>query len=85
MFSYFSMKMLYSPRAITKCAVAAGCPAFMGGLSPTLYRLICTSPPSRKGHKYWRRQNIGARQDFTDFCQATAVNISAQGRPIKKW
>jgi hypothetical protein len=34
MFSYFSLKMLCSPRAVTKCAVAAGPPAFMGGLSP---------------------------------------------------
>jgi hypothetical protein len=25
-------------------------------------------------HKYWRRQNIGALQDFTDFHQTTAVN-----------
>jgi hypothetical protein len=28
----------------------------------------------QKRHKYWRRQNIGARQDFTDFRQTTAVN-----------
>jgi hypothetical protein len=40
MFSYFSLKMLSSPCAVTKCAAAPGCPAFMGGLSPTLYQLI---------------------------------------------
>ncbi len=40
MFSYFSLKMLISPHAVTKCAVAAGRPAFMGGLSTALYRLI---------------------------------------------
>jgi hypothetical protein len=63
MLSYFSLKMLCSPSAVTKCAVAAGRPAFMGRLSPTLYRLICTGPPCRK---YWRQQNIGDRQDFTE-------------------
>jgi hypothetical protein len=40
MFSYISPKIMISPRAVTKCAVAAGCLAFMGGLSPTPYRLI---------------------------------------------
>ncbi len=44
-----------------------------------------TGPPSRKRHKYWRRQNIGARQDFTDFCQTIAVNISAHKYPIKNF
>jgi hypothetical protein len=83
MFYFFSLKMLSSPRAVTKCAVAAGRDAFMGGLSPALYRLICTSPPHRKRHKYWRQQNIGARQDFTNFDQTIAVNISAQRCPIK--
>jgi hypothetical protein len=73
MFSSFSLKMLCSPRAVTKCAVAAGHPAFMGGLSPALYRCICTGPPCRKCHKYWCRQNIGAHQDFTDFRQTAAV------------
>jgi len=40
MFSYFSQKVLIPPRALTKCAVAAGRPALMGGLSPALYRFI---------------------------------------------
>jgi hypothetical protein len=40
MFSYFSLKMLISPCAVTKCADAPGHPAFMGGLSPALYQLI---------------------------------------------
>jgi hypothetical protein len=45
MFSF--LKMLSSPHAVTKCGIAAGRPAFMGGLSPALYRLICTGPPCR--------------------------------------
>ncbi len=53
-------------------------------LSPTvpahLYR-----PAMQKHHKWWRRQNIDARQDFTDFRQTIAVNISAYRRPIKNW
>jgi hypothetical protein len=36
MFSYFSQEVLIPPCAVTKCAVAAGRPAFMGGLSPAL-------------------------------------------------
>ncbi len=85
MFSYFSLKMLYSPCSVTKCAVATGRPAFMGGLSPALCRLIRTSPLCRKRHQYWCRQNIGARQDFTSFCQTIAVAISAHRHPIKNW
>jgi hypothetical protein len=54
MFPYFSLNMLYSPCSVTKCAVAVGRPAFMGGLSPALYRLICTSPLCKKHYKYWR-------------------------------
>jgi hypothetical protein len=42
MFSYFSQKVLIPPRAVTKCAVATGCPAFMGGLSDS--RLIVPAP-----------------------------------------
>jgi hypothetical protein len=42
MFSFFSLKMLCFPRAVTKCVVAACRSAFMGRLSPALYRLICT-------------------------------------------
>jgi hypothetical protein len=30
MFSYFILKMLSSPPAVTNCAVATDCPAFMG-------------------------------------------------------
>jgi hypothetical protein len=39
-FSYFSLKVWIPPRAVTKCAVAAGHHAFMGGLSLALYWLI---------------------------------------------
>jgi hypothetical protein len=45
----FSQKVLIPPHAVAKCAVAAGCPAFMGGLSPALYLpAYCTGPPCRK-------------------------------------
>jgi hypothetical protein len=52
----------------------------------TLSRTVpacCTCPLCRKCHKYWGQQNIGARQDFTDFCQTLAVNISAHRHPFK--
>jgi hypothetical protein len=32
--------VLIPPRAVAKCGVAYGHPAFMSGLSPALYRLI---------------------------------------------
>ena len=44
MFSYFSQKVLIPPHAVAKCAVAAGRPAFIDGLSPALYRLIVPAP-----------------------------------------
>jgi hypothetical protein len=64
MIFYISQKVLNPPYAVAKCAVATGRLAFMGGLSPALYRLD-TGPPRRKRHKYWRQQNIGALEDFT--------------------
>ena len=54
MFSYFSQMVLIPPRALTKCAVAAGRPALMGELSPALYRLIV---PARQTENV---TNIGA-------------------------
>jgi hypothetical protein len=53
----------------TKCGVAAGCPTFMGRLSPPLYWLICTGQPCRKHHKYWHQQNIGGHQDLLIFAK----------------
>ncbi len=40
MISYISQKVLIPPRAVAKCAVVPGRPAFMGGLSLALYWLI---------------------------------------------
>ncbi len=63
MFSYFSLKMLISPRAVTKCAVAAGRLAFMCRLFPALYRLIVLA-----GHAQ-NVTNIGTCKDFTNFAK----------------
>jgi hypothetical protein len=42
--SCFSLLMvLPSVHAVSKWGIASGCPAFMGGLSPVLYRLIVLS------------------------------------------
>ncbi len=38
--SYISLMVLPSLHAVVKCGVASSPPAFMGGLSPVLYRLI---------------------------------------------
>jgi hypothetical protein len=38
--SYVSLMMEIPLHAVAKCGVAFSRPAFMGGLSPTLYRLI---------------------------------------------
>jgi hypothetical protein len=48
MFSYVSQKVLIPPHAVTKCAVAAGRPAFMGELSPALYRLVVLAHHAEK-------------------------------------
>jgi hypothetical protein len=75
MFSYFSLKMLISPCAVNKCAVASDYPAFMGGLSPPLYRLIVLARHAENVTNIGV-DNISARRDFTNFCQTIAVNIS---------
>ena len=69
---------------VTKCGVAAGRPAFMGGLSPALYRLIDTGPPCRNVTNIGIDKTLAPPQDFTDFCQTLAVNISAPRRPYQK-
>jgi hypothetical protein len=38
--SYVSLMVLLSLHAVAKCGIVSGRPAFMGGLSPILYRLI---------------------------------------------
>jgi hypothetical protein len=38
--SYVSLMVLLSLHAVAKCGVASSRPAFMGGLSPVLYRLF---------------------------------------------
>ncbi len=64
------LKMLCCPYAVTKCGVATGCPAFMGGLSPKLYR-----PAMQKRHKHWRQQHIGAYQDFRFLPNFSSQNL----------
>jgi hypothetical protein len=55
MVSFFSlMVMLLSVHAVVKWVIAFLCTAFMGGLSPVLYRLVV---PARHGENV---QNLGA-------------------------
>jgi hypothetical protein len=42
--SYISLMVLLSLHAVSKCGVASGHPAFMGGLSSVLYQLIVPAP-----------------------------------------
>ncbi len=60
-------------------------PCFYGRTLSHTVPAYCTGPPCRKRHKYWHQQNIGARQDCTDFHQTIAVNSSAHRRPTKNW
>ena len=60
-------------------------PCFYGRTLSSTVTANCTGLPCRKHHKYWRRQNIGACQDFTNFRQTIAVNISAHRLPTKNW
>jgi hypothetical protein len=46
MISYIFQKVTIPPHAVAKCAVASGHPAFMGGLSPALYRLVVQLVPA---------------------------------------
>jgi hypothetical protein len=73
MFSHFSQTVLIPPRVVAKFALAAGRTAFMGGLSPALYQLIVPARHAENVTNIGVRQNIGACQDFTNFCQTIAV------------
>jgi hypothetical protein len=85
MISYVSQKVLIPSHAVAKCGIASGCPSFMGGLSPALYQLVVLARHAEKRHQYWRRQDILACQDFTDFRHTIVVYISAHRRPAKNW
>jgi hypothetical protein len=84
MFSYFSLKMLISPHAVTKCAVGAQRPGLYGCTAPRTVPPGCTGPPCKIRHKYSRRQNIRGHRYFTTFRQTTVARISAPRLPIKK-
>ncbi len=56
-------------------------PCFYGRTLSCTVWAYCNGPPCRKCHKYWCQQNIGTHQDFTDFRQTIAVNISAHRCP----
>jgi hypothetical protein len=70
----FSQKVLIPPHAVTNCAVAAGRPAFMGGLSPALYQLIVPARHAENVTNIGVDKNTGACHDFTYFRQ----NYSSQ-------
>jgi hypothetical protein len=76
MISYVSQKVLISSHAVAKYGDASAHPAFMGRLSPALYWLVVPA------HHAENVTNFGVRQDFTDFRQTIAVNMSAHRRPI---
>jgi hypothetical protein len=85
MVSYFSlMKVLLRSHVDLKWGKAFLCPAFMGRLSPALYRLVVPARLAENGQNLGIYQNLGVRLKSTYFCQTTAVSISAHSRQIKK-
>ncbi len=54
--SYFSLTVLLSVHAVVKWGIASSCPAFRGGLSPVLYRLVV---PARQAENV---KNFGANK-----------------------
>ncbi len=54
--SHFSLMVLLSVHAVVKWGIASSCPAFMGGLSPVLYRLVVPA------HYAENVQNFGAEK-----------------------
>ncbi len=71
------MMVLLSVHADVKWGPASLCTAFMGRLSPALYRLVVLARHAEKGQNLGGYQNIGVRLKFTHFCQTIAVSISA--------
>jgi hypothetical protein len=50
-------------------------PCFYGRTISRTVLAYCTGPLCWKRHKFWRRENIGVRLKFTDFCQTIAVYV----------
>jgi hypothetical protein len=67
--SYFSLMVLLSVHAVIKCGIASRFPAFMGGLSPILDRLVVLARHAENVKNFGACQNIGVRLKFTDFRQ----------------
>ncbi len=78
------IKVLSPPCVVAEWLATASRSAYMDVLPPALSWPGCTGPPCQKVTNIAVNKNIGTRQDFADFCQTLAVNISPSMCPIKK-
>ncbi len=81
MFSCVSQMVLIHPHAVAKCSVASGHPAFMGGLSPAVYRLVPACHAENVA-------NVGVNKILAPAKISlifAKLNIFARRRPIKNW
>jgi hypothetical protein len=85
MISYAFQKVLIPPHAVAKCGVASGRPAFMGGLSPVLYRLVVPTLHAENVTNIGFDKISAPAKISMIFANSQAVNISAHRRPIKNW
>ena len=61
--------LLLLPEGVNPSTCSHWSPCSCGRALSRTVPAYCTGPPCRKCHKYWRWQNIGARQDFTNFAK----------------
>ncbi len=68
-----------------KWGMVPQCPAFMGGLSPILYRLLVPARHASKWSNIWRRPNLWCLPEISLVSVKPKQSISAHRCPIKKW
>jgi hypothetical protein len=82
--SYVSLMVLLSLPAVVKCGVASSRPAFMGGLTPVLYRLIVPARHAENVTNFSADKISVTGLNSLIFRKTIAVHISAHRHPIKK-
>jgi hypothetical protein len=73
--SYVSLMVLLALHAVVKCVIASSRPAFMGGLSPVLYRLIVPARYAENVTNFGATKYcIGVHLKFFDFFLKTTAS-----------
>ncbi len=83
MSTFCSSLMWWISHVVSKWEEGSGCPAFMGGPSPVLYRLFVPARHCQEmAQIHTATKSLASAWNSTDFCQITPIPNSAYKRPI---